>query len=119
MWIALSDHDMSAPLIRTSKAVVLNISIYISKCLEKRLLPFIYKYHGNFNYLLWSDLASSHYFKDSLNWMDKYVNYVDKESKPPNAPQAQPIENFWGHLAKKVSESGWQTSTEQVLIDRI
>ena len=48
--------------------------------------------------------------------MDEYVNYVDKES---NVPQAQPIENFWGHLAQRVYEGGWQTSTEQLLIDCI
>ncbi|XP_065668056.1 uncharacterized protein LOC136088292 [Hydra vulgaris] len=65
------------------------------------------------------DLASSHYSKGSLNWMDQYVYYVDKESNPPNVPQARPIENFWGHLAQKVYEGDWQASTEQVLIDCI
>ncbi|XP_065662792.1 uncharacterized protein LOC136085417 [Hydra vulgaris] len=86
---------------------------------QKQLLPFIHKYHGDFNYLFWPDLASSHYSKDSLNWMDQYVYYVDKESNPLNVPQARPIENFWGHLAQKVYEGDWQASTEQVLIDRI
>ena len=51
--------------------------------------------------------------------MDEYVNYVDKESNPLNMPQAQPIENFWGHSAQKVYEGDWQASTDQVLIDRI
>ncbi|XP_065656798.1 uncharacterized protein LOC136082208 [Hydra vulgaris] len=119
MWIAISDRGMSEPLFRTSKAVAINSSIYINECLEKRLLPFIHKYHGDFNYLFWPDLASSHYSKDSLNWMDQYVYYVDKESNPPNVSQARPIENFWGHLAQKVYEGDWQASTEQVLIDRI
>ncbi|XP_065667819.1 uncharacterized protein LOC136088090 [Hydra vulgaris] len=119
MWIAISGRGMSEPLFRTSKAVAINSSIYINECLEKRLFPFIHKYHGDFNYLFWPDLASSHYSKDILNWMDQYVYYVDKESNPPNVPQAQPIENFWGHLAQKVYEGDWQASTEQVLIDRI
>ncbi|XP_065643078.1 uncharacterized protein LOC136074667 [Hydra vulgaris] len=119
MWIAISDRGMSEPLFRTSKAVAINSSIYINECLEKRLLPFIHKYLGDFNYLFWPDLASSHYSKDSLNWMDQYVYYVDKESNPPNVPQARPIENFWGHLAQKVYEGDWQASTEQVLIDRV
>ncbi|XP_065662899.1 uncharacterized protein LOC136085514 [Hydra vulgaris] len=119
MWIAISDSGTSEQLFRTSKAVAINSSIYINKCLEKQLLPFIDKYHGNFNYLFWPDLASSHYSKDSLNWMDQYVYYVDKESKSLNAPQAQPIENFWGHLAQKVYGGDWQASTEQVLIDHI
>ncbi|XP_065662657.1 uncharacterized protein LOC136085293 [Hydra vulgaris] len=84
MWIAISDRGMSEPLFRTSKAVAINSSIYINECLEKRLLLFIHKYHGDFNYLFWPDLASSHYSKDSLNWMDQYEYYVDKESNPPN-----------------------------------
>ena len=119
MWIAISDRGMSEPLFRTSKTVAINSSIYVNECLEKRLLPFIHKYHGDFNYLFWPDLASSHYSKDSLNWMDQYVYYVNKESNPPNVPQARPIENFWGHLAQKVYEGDLQASTEQVLIDRI
>ncbi|XP_065664690.1 uncharacterized protein LOC136086324 [Hydra vulgaris] len=119
MWVAISDRGMSESLFRTSKTVAINSSIYINECLEKRLLPFIHKYHGAFNYLFWPDLASSHYSKDSLNWMDQYVYYVDKESSPPNVPQARPIKNFWGHLAQKVYEGDWQASTEQVLIDRI
>ena len=59
------------------------------KCLEKRLLPFIHKYNGDLNYLFWQDLASSHYSK-----LDGRVNYVDKESNPPNVPQAQPIDQL-------------------------
>ncbi|XP_065650579.1 uncharacterized protein LOC136078717 [Hydra vulgaris] len=120
MWIAISDRGMSEPLFRTSKAVAINSSIYINEYLEKRLLPFIHKYHGDFNYLFWPDLASFHYSKDSLNWMDQLdVYYVDKESNPPNVPRARPIENFWGHLAQKVYEGDWQASKKQVLIDRI
>ena len=51
--------------------------------------------------------------------MEEYANYVDKESNPPNKLQARPIENFWRHFAQNVFEGGWQTSTEQVLIDPI
>ena len=101
MWIAVSERAMSEPLFRTSKAVAINISIYINECLEKRLLSFIHKYDGDFNYLFWPGAASSHYSKDSLNWMDEYVNYVDKESNPLNVPQARPIENFLGTFGSK------------------
>ena len=60
----------------------------------RKTILFIHKYHGDFNYF-WLELASSHYSKDSLNWMDEDANYVDKKSLPPNMPQARPIENFW------------------------
>ena len=43
---AASDRDMSEPLFRISTAVAFNTSIYINECLEKQLLPFIHKYHG-------------------------------------------------------------------------
>ena len=82
MWIAISDRAMSEPLFCTSKAVAINSSIYINECLEKRLLPFIHKYHGDFNYLFWPDLASSHYSKDSLNWMDTYWSIQFRELLP-------------------------------------
>ena len=75
-------------LFRTSKAVAINTLTYTNECLEKRHLPFIHKYHGNFNCLFWPELASSHYPQDSLYWMEEYVNYVDKESNPPNVLQA-------------------------------
>ena len=39
--------------------------------------------------------------------MDEYVNYVDKESNPPNVPQTRPIttqvrpiEDLWRRLAQ-------------------
>ena len=86
MWIAVSDLCMSKPLFCISMTVAINTSIYINECLEKRLLPFIHNYHGDFNYIFWPGLATSHYSKDSLNWMDEYVNYVDKESNPSNVP---------------------------------
>ena len=72
MWIAVYNHGMSEPLFRTSKVVAINTSIYINECLEKRPLPFIHKYHGNFNYLFWPDLANSHYFEDSLFVFEYY-----------------------------------------------
>ena len=56
-------------------------------------------------YSFWPDFASSHYSKYSLNWMDEYVNYVDKESNPPNVPQAQPIEIFWLQQEFKLQQS--------------
>ena len=69
------------------------------------------------NYLFWPDLASSNYYKDSLKRMEKYVNNVDKESNPPNVPQVQPIENFWGHLAQKVTrEVGKLQQSKSLLI---
>ena len=37
----------------------------------------------------------------------------------PNFPQARPIERFWGNLAQKVYERGWEDTTVEELIRRI
>lgn len=119
VWIAISDRGMSKPLFRPSTSVAIKSSIYIEECLEQRLLPFIHKHHADFNYVFWPDLAPAHYSGDTIAWMDKHVHYVAKDINPPNVPQARPIENFWGCLAQKVYEGGWQATTEQELIRRI
>ena len=39
--------------------------------------------------------------------------------KPSNVPQIRPIENFWGDLAQKVYNDGWQAQTEKELVTRM
>ena len=51
--------------------------------------------------------------------MDENLYFVDKGSSPPNVPQARSIENFWGCLAQKVYEGGWQAAIQNELICRI
>ena len=119
VWIAISDRGTSKPLFRQSKSVVINSDIYIDECLNKRLLKFIHKYHRDYSYVFWPDLASANYSIDCTTWMDENVNYVAKDINPPNVPQARPIENFWGSLSHKVYEEVRQASTEQQLISGI
>ena len=45
------------------------------------------------------------------------LKFIDKGSSPPNVSQA--IENFWGCLAQKVYERGWQAANQNELICRI
>ena len=108
MWLAISNRGMSIPYFRPSKSVAINTEIYINECLQPRLLPFIHKHHGDFNYLFWPDLARAHYSKESVAWMNENVYFVDETTNPPNVPQARPIENLWGILAQKVYEGGWE-----------
>ena len=119
MWLAISNRGMSVPYFRPSKSVAINTEIYINECLQPRLLPFIHKHHGDFNYLFWPDLARAHYSKESVAWMNENVYFVDETTNPPNVPQARPIENLWGILAQKVYEGGWEAKTQQELISRI
>ena len=87
--------------------------------MEKRLLPFIEEFHIVGNYIFWSDLASTHYSNETQAWLRGKVKYVPKHLNPPKVPRARPIENFWGCLAQKVYQRGWEATTEQQLTDRI
>ena len=44
---------------------------------------------------------------------------MDESINPPNVPQARPIENFWGSLAQKVYEGGWEANSEIAIKRRI
>ena len=46
MWLAISNRGMSIPYFGPSKSVAINTEIYINKCLQPRLLPFMHKHHG-------------------------------------------------------------------------
>ena len=119
VWVALSERGISKRFYRSSKSEAINSSTYIDECLEKRLLPFIQEHHPDSNYIFWPDLASAHYSNATIAWMKVNVNFVEKRLNPPNIPQARPIENFWGCLAQKIYEGGWEAKTEQQLIRRI
>ena len=111
MWIAISNRGMSKPLFRPIKSVAINSNIYINECFSPQFLPFIHKHH---NYLFWSDLAGDHYSKETTAWMDENLYFVNMGSNRSNVPQARPIENFWGCLAQKVYEGGWQAANQFV-----
>ena len=63
VWVAISYPGISKPLFRPSKSEAVNSDIYISECLEKRLLPFNREHDPDSNYICWPDLAGCHYFK--------------------------------------------------------
>ena len=119
VWAAILERGISQVLIRPQKSPAIDADIYIAECLEKRLLPFLHRYHGDFNYIFWPDLASAHYAKDTVTWMNENVNFVAKNINPPNIPQARPIENFWAVLAQKVYEKGWEATNQDQLVRRI
>ena len=51
--------------------------------------------------------------------MKQNITFVPKHLNPANIPQARPIENFWGDLAQKVYDGGWEAQNEDQLIRRI
>lgn len=119
VWIAISTKGLSAPHIRPIGAQAVNSDIYIGNCLPK-LKKFIDLHHSNDNYMFWPDLASCHYSKKTVEWLNgQNIPFVPKEDNPPNVPQARPIENFWALLTRLVYDGGWEAENELQLIGRI
>ena len=109
VWVAICKCGISKPLIPRSKSEAVNSDIYIKECLEKRMLPFIREHHQDSNYIFWPDLASCHYSKQTVAWMDENVKFVPKDINPPNVPQARPIENGSTYVTHKKNLYNTQT----------
>lgn len=94
VWQAIDEFgNISEPFIKFG---TLKAEEYRNECLEKRLLPFIKKYHPNSDVLFWPDLATIHYERSVQNWLRmNNIEYVEKQNNPPNVPNARPIEKFW------------------------
>ena len=119
VWIAISQNGISKPLFFKS-GLAINQHVYKNQCLTNGLLPFINKYHKRDKYVFWPDLASSHYAKSVLEFLNyKNVAFVPKYLNPANVPKVRPIEDFWGLLKQKVYENDWKAKNIQELRKRI
>jgi hypothetical protein len=67
-WLAVSEHGLSEPLFSSPK-------MCISNC-----LPVVYKFLIK-NIVLWPDLASTHYAKDTLHPIGRAKNWISPKRK--------------------------------------
>ena len=119
VWMVISEDAISEPFFVKSK-LAMKGDIYRKDCIQKILYPFLQKYHRDGRYYFWPDLASCHYAKETLNLLKSLkINYIPRDSNPPNSPQLRPIETFWARLKGKVYEGGWEASSERQLKQRI
>lgn len=119
VWIAISKKGYSQPFFAVKNCAI-NSNIYSNDCIEKKLLPFIKKYHSDGNYIFWCDLASAHYANSTLQTFERLnIKYVTKRINPPNVPQLRPIETFWANLKAKVYSNDWQAKDFDSLKNRI
>ena len=51
--------------------------------------------------------------------MNKIFNFVPRHVNLPNVPRAESIKNFWGCLAQKVYDGGYEAKNDEHLISRI
>lgn len=119
VWVAISTSGMSRHFIVLSGQAV-NRTVYIEKCLKARLIPYINSLQNKGDVIFWPDLASSHYSKETLSFLEsENVKIVPKASNPANAPEVRPIEDFWTEIKRIVYDSGWEAKDLDQLRDRI
>ena len=103
-----------------SSFLQVKLSINKEECLQRRLIPFIKKYHQEDEFIFWPDLASSHYAETVCDFMiESKINFVEKYENPANLPECRPIEQFWAILKQKVYNGNWKAKNVDQLKNRI
>lgn len=119
VWAAISPLAITKIFIAKDYTTI-NGQLY-QNILKKYLLPFIDDhYTARSDVLFWPDLASAHYAKYVLEFLEnENIRIVAKVENPPNLPQIRPIERFWALLKMKVYENNWSASNKNQLAARI
>ena len=119
VWLAISKKGISK-VFTCPSGLAINQVIYKEQCLERRLIPFIKKYHSQDEIIFWPDLASSHYAETVCDFMiEKNIPFVEKFENPANLPECRPIEQFWANLKSKVYDGAWKAKNTKELELRI
>ena len=119
VWICISVRGVSSVFFVPS-GMAINQEVYLKSCIQRRLIPFINAHHSDGNYVFWPDLASAHYAKTVVDYLnEKKVKFVQKSENPPNVPEARPIEDFWGLIKGEVYKNNWQAENIDQLKNRI
>ena len=103
--MAMSSIGTSDIYVHKSKQAV-NQGTYLNECIDKKLLPFIAKYHSNGNNLFLSDLVKAHnssIIQERLT--EKNFPFVSRVDNSPNVPQALPVETVWTVLERRIYEN--------------
>lgn len=119
VWVAISPKGKSKHFIVPSGQAITQ-DVYIEKCLDSRLIPFLEEVHGNDDVVFWPDLATSHYSRKVQEYLkSKNVEYVPKERNIANCPELRPIEDFWSEIKRAVYANCWQAENLDQLRKRI
>lgn len=65
MWLAINEQGHSEPFFVPSRGNI-DEKVYCQECILNNLKPFLKQYHSEKNYVIWPDLASTHYAKDTV-----------------------------------------------------
>ena len=119
VWLAISAEGCSRPFIQKNNNAVTG-DLYLKHCIQRRLIPFIQKYHPQAKVIFWPDLAKAHYTSQVLRTLEANgIPYVAQQNNPPNVPQARPIEDLWGVLKQMVYSNNYEAKDLDQLAARI
>jgi len=118
-WICFSTKGISSVYYVPSGQAI-DHEVYLKYCIKQRLITFINAHHSDGNYVFWHDLASSHYAKTVVDYLnEEKVNFVQKCENSPNISEARPIEDFWGIIKGEVYKNNWKAENLNQLQNRI
>ena len=107
VWVAASCRGLSQVYFGKQKQNIDN-GLYVNDCLRKRLLPFINKQHSDNNFIFFPDLTTSHYARNTVNFMiSENIKFVNKSENVANVSEIRPIEKFWSKLKGNVYKNSW------------
>ena len=102
IWQAIDQYgNISEPYVQQG---TMNSQVYLEECIKKRLIPFIEKYHKTSQVIFWPDLATIHYAKSVMEFLEQNFSIVRKNENPPKTPQLRPIERFWALCKQRYSQ---------------
>jgi hypothetical protein len=111
-----SESGISEP-VYLKAGLAVNKEVYISNTsVYQYFINLSKKHHKNKKIVIWPDLASAHYAKDTLVRLKELkIECVPQEENPPNVPQIRPIENFGTNLKRKLDSKNYRPKDQKEL----
>ena len=113
IWQCMDQYgNISEPYVKEG---TMDSKVYLEECIKKRLIPFIQKHHKMSQVVFWPDLATIHYAKNVVEFLEKNFSIVGKNENPPKARHLRPIERFWALCKQKYSKlSGYYDTPRKI-----
>ena len=98
----------------------INGLVYLEKCINMRVIPFIKEYHSDGNWVFWPDKASSHYANKVISSLNaENIIFLPKIDNPSKLPEARSIEDCRSILKWEVYKNNLKANNVVQLKERI